>query len=206
MLNPFFISRSLWHSRQILINSIPSITFVTELIYQIDTRKSIQHVLIRIALIKFGYYKYDFSRLLQTSSELKLAEFPYKKAAYILAYAQLFGKRSACDRYQIKSGTYDGWKNKLKKDEVLKQLYLQELDKLFSEWQGETVRALKRGLEVAYQGFDTHPFEKKPENIKEQLAWAKTMDATGRVIRAIGELAIGTHVLMEEDDEEGEED
>lgn len=129
-------------------------------------------------------------------------EFNYLKASQVLAHAKLFTKSAACSFYGVPSGTYDRWKNKLKTDQKLLNLYNSALIKLQEEWQGETVRALKKGLEVMYIAFENHPFDKKPVTSVEQRNWGYNVDSAGKAIKSIGDLAIGTKVLMEDDDDD----
>lgn len=133
-----------------------------------------------------------------------MSEFNYLKASQVLAHGKLFTKAAACSFYDLPSGTYDNWKNKLKngKDQKLLDLYNSALIKLTEEWQGETVRALKKGLEVLHLAFENHPFDKKPTTPVEQRNWGYNVDCTGKAIKSIGDLAIGTKILMEDDDVE----
>lgn len=128
-----------------------------------------------------------------------MADFPYTKASIVIAHAKLFSKRKACDIYNVKSSTYDQWRNRLNSDEKLQQMCDHELKKLANQWQGETVTALKKGLQVANMAFDNHPFRLPPKTNRDIEAWAKAADSMSKLIKNIGDLAISTTVLNEED-------
>ncbi|MDJ0591280.1 MAG: hypothetical protein QNJ72_14995 [Pleurocapsa sp. MO_226.B13] len=130
-----------------------------------------------------------------------MQEFKYFRASLTLAYGTLFTKSAACQFYGVPSGTYDRWKNRLKDDDKLLELYNSALTKLREEWQGETVKALKSGLRVINIGFENHPFDKKPSSHNEQRNWGYNISCTSQAIKSIGDLAIGTKVLMKDDED-----
>lgn len=129
-----------------------------------------------------------------------MPEFPTQRASVVLAHGKLFTKKAACSLYDVASGTYDRWRNRLNTDPDFKEIYYEELDKLSNQWQGETVRTLKKGLEVTQQAFDNHPFRISPKNPKETFAWAKAADSMSKLIKSVGDLAISTTVLNDEDE------
>lgn len=135
-----------------------------------------------------------------------MAEFPYDRASQILAYGKLFSRKAALELYDVKPSTYDSWKNKLKKDQALIDLTQEAFINLKEEWKEESVFSLKLALRTANKAFTNHPFDKKPETIKEKIAWAKSLTAVALAIKNIGELTIGTVVLQEDDTEEDEQD
>lgn len=134
-----------------------------------------------------------------------MPEFPYRKASIVLAHGKLFTKKKACNIYNIKSSTYDQWRNRLNYDAKLQEMCDCELNKLANQWQGETVTALKKGLEVATQAFDNHPFRLPPRTNRDTEAWAKAADSMSKLIKSIGDLAISTTVLNDDDDDDEED-
>lgn len=131
-----------------------------------------------------------------------MAVLNYYKASQVLAYGKLFSKSAACNVYDVASGTYDGWKNKLKSDDKLLELYEKELTELREQWKEECISTLKSGLNSIKIAFDNHYFHKRPNNYKDKIAWAKGVTAASLAIKSIGDLTIGTVVLSEEDDED----
>lgn len=134
-----------------------------------------------------------------------MTEFPYIRASQALAHGKLFDKRRACTFYDVKSGTYDGWVNKLKTDRKLMALYEDALTKLKNEWQTESINTLKKGLHALNSAFDHNPFKREPLTIPESRAWGYNVDCAGRALKGLGDLVIGTHVLTNDDDDDDDE-
>lgn len=129
-------------------------------------------------------------------------QFPTQRASVVLAHGKLFTKKAACSLYDVASGTYDGWRNRLNDDPDFKELYYQKLDELSNQWQGESVRTLQLGLMTTQEALKNHPFKKAPENYRDTLAWAKAADSMSKLIKSVGDLTIGTTVLLDEDDDD----
>lgn len=132
-----------------------------------------------------------------------MTEFNHLKASQVLAYGKLFKKSVACKLYDVKSCTYDQWKNRLKhrKDEKLQIMYEEALAKMVEKWEEENDRALTEGLKMMQIGFKNHPFNKEPRSASEKRNWGYTIECAGKAIKSMGDLAIGSKVLSEEDDE-----
>lgn len=130
-----------------------------------------------------------------------MPNFPYSRAALVLAEASCFGKQLACSKYHVANSTYNDWKQRLGKDDKLAELYQETLSKLREEWQEDSIKALKKGLEIIYCGFENHPFEGKPVGDRQIEAWGRNIDALSKAIKSIGDLAISTHILKEDDED-----
>lgn len=128
--------------------------------------------------------------------------FPYVKAAVVLAHADIFSKRSACLFYDVASGTFDRWRNRLKSDEKLRKMHQQEYQTAKDEWQEETSHTLKLGLLSLQKAFKNDIFEFNPKNARDREAWAKGVDSMAKAIRSVGDLAISTIVLNDDEDDE----
>lgn len=126
------------------------------------------------------------------------AVFPYPRASLILAESNYFGRKATCQKYQVPSSTYDDWKARLKKDDQLIQMYNEELTKLREDWQEDTIRTLKKALSTVEQALINHPFKHEPKTVEERLVWAKNVEALAKVIGAVGDMAVGGHVLLRE--------
>lgn len=70
-------------------------------------------------------------------------------------------------------------------------------------WQEEAVDTLRACLKA----FKTHlaiASTEKLETPRDREAWAKQMDSLAKAVKSIGDLAVSTHVLMEDEDYEDE--
>lgn len=131
-----------------------------------------------------------------------MPSFNYERASYILAEAMVFGKKSTCQKYSIPSRTYEYWRARLRTDGQLSELYQQALKELKQEWQEDSIKTLKKGLNVIYKGLNNNPLEQSPKDAREIEAHAKYLDSLSRIIKSVGDLAISTHVLKEDEEEE----
>lgn len=134
--------------------------------------------------------------------------FNYARAAKTLAEAAYYGKRSACSKFNVSLRTFDNWKARLKTDEQLISLYQQQrinyenkLDNLRDLWQEEAVGTLRACLGAIKTQIDNAP-KGKIETTRDREAWAKQMDSLAKAVKSIGDLAVCTHVLMEDEDED----
>ncbi len=126
------------------------------------------------------------------------AVFPYPRASMILAESNFFGIKATCQKYKVPSSTYNDWKARLKKDDKLVQMYHEKLEKLREDWQEDTIRTFKIALSTLDQALINHPFNHQPQTVQERLTWAKNVEAVAKVITAVGEMAVGGHVLLRE--------
>ena len=90
------------------------------------------------------------------------------------------------------------WQSRLKKDDKLIQMYNEVLKKLKEDWQEDTIKTLRNALLTVDQALLHHPFKHEPKTVEERLTWAKNMEAMAKVIKAVGEMAIGGNVLLGE--------
>ena len=123
--------------------------------------------------------------------------FPYERASFVLAEGTIFGKKSACERFNVIGRTYDDWNSRLKTDEKLRRMYEDCLKEIKQEWQEDAVKALKLSLRTICQQLEFHPITRSPESVEEIEAWAKSMDSLAKIIKTVGDLTISTHVLKE---------
>ncbi len=132
--------------------------------------------------------------------------FPYRRAALILAEAQFRGVKGTITRHAVSRGTYDFWLQRLKNDDKLKKLYQEFLEKITSSWQAEALQTLKAAMEVTCLGLKNNPFQQVPKKEREKEIWGKNMAAMANVLKTIGDLNISTFVLMEDSEEENLEE
>ncbi len=125
--------------------------------------------------------------------------FPYERAALVLAEAMYFGKKSACQKYQVPRTTYTNWNKRLKTDNKLAHLVTIESEALSQQWQGDTIKCLKQTLFSIQQIMENHPFSHSPQTIEEIELWSKNIEALSKMIKSLGELAISGHVLLQDE-------
>lgn len=135
-----------------------------------------------------------------------MAGFRYQKVAGILAEAHFTSRKAVIKKYQISEFTYDSWGQRLKKDEKLKKLYENYIQKMTDSWQAEALEMLKETIKVSMVGLKNHPFDDKPKKDRPKEIWGKNMSAMSNLLKTMGDLNISTHVLFEEDDEEDEDE
>ena len=128
-----------------------------------------------------------------------MPEFPYERAALVLAEAKYFGKKLACQKYQVPRTTYTNWKKRLGTDNKLASLVATESLALTQQWQSDTIICLKQTLFSIQKAMDNHPFSLKPQTVEEKELWAKHIEALSKMIKSLGELAISSHVLLEDE-------
>jgi hypothetical protein len=116
--------------------------------------------------------------------------FPYKRAALVLAEAELFGDGVACKKWSVPHSTLKFWRSRLSSDEKLEQLYLAERTNLLENWQGDTIRVMKAVLGKLEKNIQAMTEDGDP----------KVVMALNAVAKTIGELAIANTVLQEEDE------
>ena len=116
--------------------------------------------------------------------------FPYKRAALVLAEADLFGVGAASRKWRVPTRTLQSWRSRLNSDLKLEELYQQERANLLENWQGDAIRVLKSAL---------GKLEKNINAMKED-GDPKIIYALTGVVKAVGELAIANTVLGEEDE------
>ncbi len=123
--------------------------------------------------------------------------FPYERAALVLAEARYFGKKLACQKYQVPRTTYSNWKKRLETDNKLAHMVATQSEALSQQWQGDTIRCLKQTLFSIQKAFDNHPFSHAPRTIEEKELWGKNVVALSKMITSLGNLVISSHVLLE---------
>lgn len=138
--------------------------------------------------------------------------FNYERAARTLAESTYYGKRAACSKFHVSPRTFDNWKARLKTDEQLNSLYRQhlnnyekKLDGLRDLWQEEAVGTLRACLKAIKTHLAITSTEKLATT-RDREAWAKQIDSLAKAVKSIGDLAVATYVLIEDDDSEGETD
>ncbi len=131
-----------------------------------------------------------------------MPHFDYKRATKVLAEAEYFGKKLACQKYQVPSTTYNGWKQRLKKDKKLREMVAAESKVLSQQWQGETIKTLNFVLIQIQQAMKKAPTEFDFKSERGAEMWAKTVSSLAGAVKNLGELAIATHVLMEDESDE----
>ena len=131
-----------------------------------------------------------------------MPQFEYERSAKVLADAEYFGKKLACQKYQVPPTTYNGWKQRLKKDKKLREMVAAESQVLSQQWQGETIKTLNFVLIQIQQAMKKAPTELDFNSERGAEVWAKTISSLAGAIKNLGELAIATHVLMEDESDE----
>ncbi len=133
-----------------------------------------------------------------------MPHFEYERATLVLAEAEYFGKKLACQKYQVPPTTYNGWKQRLKKDKKLREMVAAQSQVLSQQWQGETIKTLNLALSQMQQTMRKAPTELDFKSERGAEMWVKTISSLAGAIKNLGELALATHVLMEdESDEDG---
>lgn len=125
--------------------------------------------------------------------------FPYERAALVLAEAMYFGKKLACQKYQVPRTTYTNWNKRLKTDDKLSRMVTIQAEALSKQWQDDTIRCLKQTLFAIQQTVKNAPFSHKPQTVEEKELWCKSVTALAQMIKALGELTISSHVLLEDE-------
>ena len=110
-----------------------------------------------------------------------------------------FGKKLACQKYLVPRTTYTNWNKRLKTDDKLAHLVAIQSEALSQQWQGDTIRCLKQTLSCIEQTLSNHPFSHKPQNAEEMELWSKSVVALAQMIKALGDLTISSHVLLEDE-------
>lgn len=125
--------------------------------------------------------------------------FPYERAALVLAEARYFGKKLACQKYQVPRTTYTNWRKKLNSDDKLSEMVAIEAKALSEQWQGDTIICLKQTLFSIQTVLSNHPFPHPPQTTEEIELWAKSVEALSKIIKSLGDLTLGSHVLFEDE-------
>ena len=125
--------------------------------------------------------------------------FPYARAALVLAEAMYFGKKLACQKYQVPRTTYTNWNKRQKTDDKLASMVTTQSKALTQQWQGDTIKCLFQTLLCIDKAFKNHPFSHQPQTIEEIELWGKNIVALSQVIESLGDLTIASHVLTEDE-------
>ena len=124
--------------------------------------------------------------------------FPYARAAIVLAEATYFGKKLACQKYTVPKTTFNNWNKRLKTDNKLANLVTIQSEALSKEWQGDSIKCLKKVLFTIQEGLEKHPFSEEPQTIEEKELWSNSILALSKMVKSIGDLTIAGDVLTDD--------
>ncbi|ARV58044.1 hypothetical protein BZZ01_04810 [Nostocales cyanobacterium HT-58-2] len=116
---------------------------------------------------------------------MRIVEFPYERAAVVLAESELFGDKQTAKRWGISDRTIRNYRTRMSEDEHLAALFHLKKEALTKDWQSDATKALKVSLNKLVELVQDNG---KPDQIH----------AVAGAVKIVGELKIAFEALTDE--------